>query len=121
MAARFTGIPAIPTTDMADWEAQVFHSIKENVELLCGSRGEGDEASKAVTKGNISVSSMEQQDMKVVSAQAKTWTGLTGLPGGESVADGPEFTELIENVQTLANDLAEQRITLNILIEQLKA
>ena len=120
MAARFVGIPAIPLQDMADWEAQVFHGIKENVELLCGTRGEGDEASKAVTKGNISVSSMEDQNMRVVSAQAKTWSGLTGLPGGESVADGPEFTALIENVQTLANDLAEQRETLNIIIEQLK-
>ena len=102
MAARFTGIPAIPTTDMADWEAQVFHSIKENVELLCGSRGEGDEASKAVTKGNISVSSMEQQDMRVVS-------GIVDL------------ADLVDATQVLANDLAEQRETLNILIEQLKA
>ena len=102
MAARFTGIPAIPTTDMADWEAQVFHSIKENVELLCGSRGEGDEASKAILKGNISVSSMEQQDMRVVS-------GIAAL------------ADLVAAVQTLANDLAEQRDTLNTLIEQLKA
>ena len=102
MAARFTGIPAIPTTDMADWEAQVFHSIKENVELLCGSRGEGDEASKAILKGNISVSSMEQQDMRVVS-------GIVDL------------ADLVAAVQTLANDLAEQRDTLNTLIEQLKA
>ena len=102
MAARFTGIPAIPTTDMADWEAQVFHSIKENVELLCGSRGEGDEASKAVTKGNISVSSMEQQDMRVVS-------GIVDL------------ADLVDATQVLANDLAEQRDTLNTLIEQLKA
>ena len=102
MAARFTGIPAIPTTDMADWEAQVFHSVKENVELLCGSRGEKDEASKAILKGNISVSSMEQQDMRVVS-------GIVDL------------ADLVAAVQTLANDLAEQRDTLNTLIEQLKA
>ena len=102
MAARFVGIPAIPLQDMADWEAQVFHSIKENVELLCGSRGEGDEASKAILKGNISVSSMEDQDMRVVS-------GIVDLQ------------DMADTVQTLANDLAEQRDTLNILIEQLKA
>ena len=101
MAARFTGIPAIPTTDMVDWESQVFHAIKENVELLCGSRGEGDEASKAVLKGNISVSSMGQQNMKVVS-------GIVDLQ------------DMVDTVQTLANDLAEQRNTLNTLIEQLK-
>ena len=101
MAARFTGIPAIPTTDMADWESQVFHAIKENVELLCGSRGEGDGASKAVLKGNISVSSMGQQNMKVVS-------GIVDLQ------------DMVDTVQTLANDLAEQRNTLNTLIEQLK-
>jgi len=102
MAARFTGIPAIPLQDMADWEAQVFHSIKENVELLCGSRGEGDEASKAILKGNISVSSMEQQNMKVIS-------GIAAL------------ADLVDATQVLANDLAEQRDTLNTLIEQLKA
>ena len=100
--ARFVGIPSIPTDNMADWESQVFHAIKENVELLCGTRGEADEASKAVTKGNISVSSMEQQDMRVVS-------GIAAL------------ADLVEAVQTLANDLAEQRDTLNTLIEQLKA
>ena len=99
--ARFAGIPAIPTTDMADWEAQVFHAIKENVELLCGTRGEGDEASKAVLKGSISVSSMEQQDMRVVS-------GIVAL------------ADLVDTVQVLANDLAEQRNTLNTLIEQIK-
>jgi len=100
--ARYVGIPAIPTTDMADWEAQVFHAIKENVELLCGTRGESDEASKAVAKGNISVSSMEDQDMRVVS-------GIVDLQ------------DMADTVQTLANDLAEQRNTLNTLIEQLKA
>ena len=99
--ARFVGIPAIPTTDMADWESQVFHSIKENVELLCGTRGESDGASKAITNGNISVSSMEDQDMKVVS-------GIVNLQ------------DMADTVQTLANDLAEQRATLNTLIEQLK-
>ena len=102
MAARFVGIPAIPLQDMADWEAQVFHSIKENVELLCGSRGEADEASKAITKGNISVSSMEQQSMRVIS-------GIAAL------------ADLVDATQVLANDLAEQRDTLNTLIEQLKA
>jgi len=102
MAARFVGIPAIPLQDMADWEAQVFHSIKENVELLCGTRGEADEASKAITKGNISVSSMEQQSMRVIS-------GIAAL------------ADLVDATQVLANDLAEQRDTLNTLIEQLKA
>jgi|TARA_B110000263_G_scaffold249972_1_gene269601 hypothetical protein len=100
--ARFVGIPAIPLQNMSDWEAQVFHSIKENVELLCGTRGESDEASKAITKGNISVSSMGQQDMRVVS-------GIVAL------------ADLVDTVQVLANDLAEQRTTLNTLIEQLKA
>jgi len=99
--ARFVGIPSIPTDNMADWESQVFHAIKENVELLCGTRGEADEASKAVLKGNISVSSMEDQDMKVVS-------GIVNLQ------------DMADTVQTLANDLAEQRNTLNTLIEQLK-
>jgi hypothetical protein len=100
--ARFVGIPAIPLQDMADWEAQVFHGVKENVELLCGTRGESDEASKAVTKGNISVSSMEQQSMRVISGIA-------------------DLQDLVEATQVLANDLAEQRNTLNTLIEQLKA
>lgn len=120
MAGRFTGIPNIPTDGLADWQAQIFSAIKEDVELLIGARGESDLASAAIIRGNIRVSSMETQTMRVVTATGKTWSSISGLPTGESLADGAEFIKLRDDVQNLANDLATTRATINVLLGQLK-
>ena len=118
--SKFTGIPAIPTDGLADWQAQVFGAIKENVELLCGSRGEEDLASAAIIKGNIRVSSMSTQDMRATKTEGKTWSSISGLPAGETLADGADFRILLADVNVLANDMAVTRATLNELLEQLK-
>jgi len=120
MAGKFTGIPAIPTEGLADWQAQIFSAIKENVELLIGIRGEVDLASAAIIKGNIRVSSMETQDMRQVKVIGRTWSGISGLPSGESVADGGDFIVMRSDLQSLANDVAVTRETINVLLEQLK-
>jgi hypothetical protein len=117
--AGFTGIPNIPTEGLTDWQSQVFNAIKENVEILTGTRG-ADLTSKAIIKGSIRVSSVSNQDMQQVSAVGKTWSGISGLPAGESVADGTDFVSLAKDVQTLANDVAVNRLALNTLIGQLK-
>jgi len=120
MAGRFTGIPAIPTDGLADWQAQIFSAIKENVELLIGVRGEAGLASAAIIKGNISVSSMSTQDMRQTKVVGKTWSGISGLPAGESVADGEDFITMRSDLQSLANDVAVTRETINVLLGQLK-
>jgi len=116
----FAGIPSIPTSGLADWQSLVFSAIKENVELLTGTRGGAGANHAAVIRGNITVVSLGAQNMRQVSALGKGYTGLTGLPTGAGVADAVDFQKLVSDVQVLANDLAETRDVLNVLLTQLK-
>lgn len=113
--ARFTAIPAVPQGGITDWQSVLITSVKENVELLTGLRGEADLASKAVTKGQITLQQMSDQNMKQVSAKG---TGFT--ISSQEVAGLDDVGLLITDVQTLANDLAYTRAVLNALIEQLR-
>jgi hypothetical protein len=113
--ARFTAIPAVPQGGITDWQSVLITSVKENVELLTGLRGEADLASKAVTKGQITLQQMSEQNMKQVSAKG---TGFT--ISSQEVAGLDDVGLLITDVQTLANDLAYTRAVLNALIDQLR-
>ena len=69
-ATRYTGIPAVPTTGVDMWQAQMFQALKQNVELLAGIRGEADLASKAITKQQVDLADPPAQVMTAVSAAA---------------------------------------------------
>jgi hypothetical protein len=114
-ANRFTGIPALPQSGFSDYQNILIGSVKENVELLTGLRGEGDKASKAVTQGQITVVPMPAQKLQQVTAKGKGFT-----ISGQEVAGLEDYGKLLLDVQTLASDLAETRATLNFLIKQLK-
>jgi hypothetical protein len=116
----FAGIPSIPTSGLADWQSLVFSAIKENVELLTGTRGGAGGNHAAIIRGNITVLNLNTQNMRQVTAQGKGWTGLSGLPTGEGAADMVDFQKLVADVQSLANDLVETRDVLNVLLTQLK-
>ena len=113
--ARFTAIPAVPQGGITDWQSVLISSVKENVELLTGLRGETDLASKAVTYGQIRVTPMTAQKLQQVSAKGAGFT-----ISGQEVAGLDDYGKLITDVQTLANDLAYTRNVLNALIRQLK-
>jgi len=113
--ARFTAIPAVPQGGITDWQSVLISSVKENVELLTGLRGETDLASKAVTLGQITVNPMTAQNMQQVSAKGAGFT-----ISGQEVAGLDDYGKLITDVQTLANDLAYTRSVLNALIRQIK-
>lgn len=113
--ARFTAIPQIPATDISSWQYFTLTAIKENVELLTGTRGEVDGASKALTKGSVAVTGAPEQRMKQVTAQG---TGFT--LEGATVPSLDDYALLVGNVQSLANDVASLRATLNALITQLR-
>ena len=49
----FIPIPAVPISGASDWQVKTIGALKQNVELLCGIRGESDSASTAILKGNI--------------------------------------------------------------------
>jgi hypothetical protein len=89
--------------------------MKENVELLCGIRGEGDLASRAVVRSDITVNEARELNMKRVTAEGKGYT-----ISGQNVPDLDDYGKLLNDVQLLANDVATLRNIVNALIAQLK-
>ena len=114
MPGRFTAIPSVPT-GLNEWQNQLSNTMKENVELLCGIRGEGDLASRAVVRSDITVNEARELNMKRVTAEGKGYT-----ISGQNVADLDDYAKLILNVQELANDVAYLRSVVNTMIVQLK-
>lgn len=51
--ASFVPIPPVPYSGASDWQVKTIGALKQNVELLCGIRGESDLASAALLKGGI--------------------------------------------------------------------
>lgn len=112
---RFTSIPTIPTADVSEWQGQVLNRLKENVELLCGIRGEADNASRAITGDRITIKTYDDPTFTRVSATGEGFT-----VSGVNVASLADFGKLINDVQLLANDVAIMRQMLNTVITQLK-
>ncbi len=113
--ARFTAIPNIPQSGLTDWQFNTLNAMKENIELLTGARGEIDSSSRALTKSTVTVSYAPTQQMQRITAEG---TGFT--VSGVKVPALSDYEKLAINVQTLANDVAALRNTLNNLISQLK-
>lgn len=112
---RYAAIPDVPAGGLTNWQAQTLSAIKENVELLTGTRGEKDGASRAVLKAQVTVSSPPLQTMQRVTA---TGSGFT--ISGVRVPSLDDYNRLVVDVQQLANDVASLRTTVNNLILQLK-
>jgi len=116
MATRYTSIPAVPQGQLSGAATIILISaLKENVELLTAQRGESDFASKAIAIDQISVNFLDTQDMQQVSSN-----GLGYTISGNKVADFDDYIKLIQDTQTLANDLRDTRDRLNLLIAQLQ-
>ena len=113
--ARFTAIPGVPQSNITDEQSLLITTIKQNVELLAGTRGEEDSQSKAVTKGDIDVNNLSLQNMRQVSAKGAGFT-----ISGQDVVSLEDYGKLLLDVQVLDNDLKSTRASLNALITQLK-
>jgi hypothetical protein len=113
--SRFSAIPNPPQSEMSGWQFYMLNALKENVELLTGARGEKDGASRAITKAAVSVTQAPAQSMRQVTAQ-----GSAVNIDGAVVPAIDDYIELLKNVQSLANDVAALRETLNTLIGQLR-
>ena len=112
---RFTSVPAVPQGGATDYQTRLIQTVKENVELLTGLRGEIDAASKAITQGQITTNPLNAQKLVQVTAKG------TGFAiSGQNVASLDDFQKLVLDVQTLATDVAETRAALNLLIQQMK-
>lgn len=112
---QFTPMPAVPQQGLNDLQFAILNSLKENVELLIGARGENGLSRRAVTTGDITVSNPPTQQLQRVTAQGVGFT-ISGVnvPGLE------DYVKLISDVQTLANDVANLRQVVDILVSQLK-
>jgi len=112
---RFAAIPNIPQADLTAWESIMLKALKENVELLIGSRGEVDNASRAITFGYIEVARPAALVLINITARG---TGPT-LGTGEVVASLEDHIRLINDVSTLAGDVVRLRATVDALIDDL--
>lgn len=111
---RFAAIPGIPQDGLTDWQFAAMSAMKENIELLIGVRGV-DKSVRAIVGGQVTVENPPAQAMTRVTA---TGTGFT--ISGASVPSLEDYGRLVLNVQTLADDVANLRRTVNTLVNQLK-
>ena len=114
--ARFSGIPALPEGNIDDWQAAIIGALKQNVELLTGTRGEVDEASRAILRGEITVASVPSPQFTQLSAR-----GIAVKISNVSVPVIADYVNLIQDVQALSTDVAQLRTTLSALLDQLRS
>lgn len=109
----FAAIPTVPSdSGLTDFERRFLTTLKQNVELLTGQRGDGTYA--ALLKGQLNINS----------APSMTLQQITALGAGVTISgyDVPllsDYVKLITDLATLANDVAAIKNTLNGLITQL--
>jgi len=113
--ARFTAIPNVPQSGVDFWQVQTLTAMKENLELLSGTSGELGGASRAIIKGDVTVTPAPPQTMTRVTAVGQGFT-ISGV----QVVSLDDYVKLITDVQQLANDVAQLRATVNVLIDQLR-
>jgi hypothetical protein len=112
--ARFVGVPSVPLTiDPAT--ARILLSLKENVELLTGQRGETDAASTALLAGTITAPTASS------TFQTMTARGAGVVINNVAVPTVTDYLKLLQDVSRLANDVATLRTALNTLIVQLRS
>lgn len=114
--ARFTGIPSIPQVGVEEWQYRFLSAVKQNMELLIGTRGEQDASSRAVLKSSVTVPAITSPSLQTVSA-----TGAGFNVGGAQVPSLADYQQLLGDVQRLNNDVAELRSTVNTLLTQLRS
>lgn len=115
LQSRYTAVPAVPLVGVEEWQSQLLNAMKENIELLTGARGEPDLASAAINRARLTVAVPPAQSMVQVSAQG---SGVT--ISGANIPVLEDYVQLITDVQKLANDVANLRATVEVLITQLR-
>lgn len=110
---QFPSINDVPQVGLPLWEQMLLSQFKEALELLMGIRVSGQHA---VTNDAITVQQTDNQSMKQVSA-----TGASVNISGYLVPLLSDYIQLLNNVQSLANDVGRIQTQLNTLISQLEA
>jgi hypothetical protein len=114
--SRFTGIPSLPQVGVEEWQSRILGAMKQNIELLIGTRGEQDASSRAVLKSGITITRAPEPTLRAVSAVGSGFT-----ISGAQVPSLSDYQALVRDVQSLTNDVAQLRATVNTLISQLRS
>ncbi len=112
---RFSGIPAVPQANIDYALAQLLDALKQNVELLTGSRGEADGSSRAIVRGALTVVAPADPAFRRLTA-----TGAGFVVGGAAVPSATDYVALLRDVERLAADVEVLGRTLSLLIRQLR-
>ena len=119
--ARFVPIEEVPHEGILPWQSSILSAMKQNVELLIGLRGEEDSISKSITKGQITIVPLANQELQQITAVGAGYTIPTGEDTSSvTVPSLSDYAKSLRDTQILANDLAYTRFALNTLIQQLK-
>jgi hypothetical protein len=114
MVRRHVATPELPMENLTA-EVVLLGALKENIELLTGTRGEGDLASMAIVRGDMTVNQVGTQTMGTINTENNTTPSALN-----EAAPLDAFIDIRNDVQTLANDLYETRQALDLLIANLK-
>ena len=121
MPAQFVPMSTVAPGALPDWQSQLLNGIKENVELLIGQRGSASRGLRAVTSQQINVDRMDTQSMRQVRATGAAFSVTpTGASNTVALVSANDYILTVQDLQTLANDLAETRAVINALIRQLR-
>lgn len=112
---KFTIIPNIPQDGISAWQFATLNAMKENIELLTGTRGDAALPNSAVTRASVAVSPPPPISMRQVTAR-----GLGYTISGTTIPSIEDYLNLVSDVQLLAGDVSRLRDTLSALIIQLK-
>lgn len=112
---RFAGIPSLPQVGVEEWQYRFLNPLKQNVELLIGTRGEQDLSSRALLKSSVVITGAPEPSLRTVSAVGSGFT-----ISGAQVPSLADYQLLVKDVQALTNDVAQLRATVNTLISQLR-
>ena len=112
--ARFSGIPSVPLDSIDPQMARILYALKENVELLTNQRGEPDRASVALLSGVVTIAQASNEFNGI------TAKGVGTEASGVAVPLLSDYVKALQDIQTLAYDVAVLRSTVNTLIAQLR-
>lgn len=112
----FSALPPVPTADNKEWQYRFNSAVKQNIELLTGQRGAT--GTQSLLRGQVTVNLVAEMNMRQVTATGAAVAVNSGTT--TPVVTQADYAKLLVDVQTLANDVANIRATLNSLISQLK-
>jgi len=123
---QFVGIPSIPEDDVSEGQVLFMNAVKENLELITGTRNQQARGSRAILKREIRVEGLPPAPQNIgttpltVQAQGFEIDGTT-------LASFQDYVRLINDMVVVKNDIAalvqENRVlrqTVSALIEQLR-